>query len=270
MSDITHEWIISFRGLDADNGHIEALAGIESAAGVARALTLIGHYAATGSVRHRFPFDDAIKFYLEGTEEGSFNWKLIAAVGGPLAMGLATNAIYDLSKLTLSKAIGEEPTSISQPIEQLNEAKSGDIDALVEAIEPALKKAHYGIGETAAEIIIQESKSKKIVVKFNAHSKSYLKDNIEGNDDVQDVAISALNVNDRTGRAYFLDLKRTIPFRVSRDADPKTVSILSAGINRYANRIPAPIRIVFSRIESVDGRLKRIIILKAEDVSGEL
>ncbi|WP_287980515.1 hypothetical protein [Sphingomonas sp.] len=41
MSDITHEWIISFRGLDADNGHIEALAGIESAAGVARALTLI-------------------------------------------------------------------------------------------------------------------------------------------------------------------------------------------------------------------------------------
>ncbi|WP_287980516.1 hypothetical protein [Sphingomonas sp.] len=183
---------------------------------------------------------------------------------------MATNAIYDLSKLTLSKAIGEEPTSISQPIEQLNEAKSGDIDALVEAIEPALKKAHYGIGETAAEIIIQESKSKKIVVKFNAHSKSYLKDNIEGNDDVQDVAISALNVNDRTGRAYFLDLKRTIPFRVSRDGDPKTVSILSAGINRYANRIPAPIRIVFSRIESVDGRLKRIIILKAEDVSGEL
>lgn len=67
------EWTISFRGLDADRGHIEALAGIESAAGIARALTLIGHYAATGSVRHRFPFDDTVKFYLEGTEEGSFN-----------------------------------------------------------------------------------------------------------------------------------------------------------------------------------------------------
>ncbi|MFL0588218.1 hypothetical protein ACH0BU_16480 [Sphingomonas olei] len=264
------EWIISFRGLDADEGHIEALAGIESAAGIARALTLIGHYAATGSVRHRYPFDDTVKFYLEGTEEGSFNWKLVATVGGPLALGLATNAIYDLSKLTMSKAIGEEPTSISQPVEQLNESKSGDIDALVEAIEPALKKAHYGIGETAAEIVIQETKTKKVVVRFNSESKSYLMDSLEADDGTQDVAISALNVNDKTGRAYFLDLKRTIPFRVSKEADPKTVSVLSAGINRYANRIPAPIRITFSRVEAIDGRLKRIVIYKAEDVSDEL
>lgn len=35
--------IISFQGLDADNGHIEAFAGIESAAGLARTFTLIGH-----------------------------------------------------------------------------------------------------------------------------------------------------------------------------------------------------------------------------------
>ncbi|UVO51199.1 hypothetical protein M0208_12015 [Sphingomonas sp. SUN019] len=264
------EWIISFRGLDADLGHIEALAGIESAAGIARALTLIGHYAATGSVRHRFPFDDTVKFYLEGTEEGSFNWKLVATVGGPLALGLATNALYDLSKLTMNKAIGEEPTSISKPVEQLNETKSGDIDALVEAIEPALKKAHYGIGETAAEIIIQETATKRVVVRFNSVSKSYLMDSIEADDGIQDVSISALNVNDKTGRAYFLDLNRTIPFRVSKDADPKTMSVLSAGIDRYANRIPAPIRITFSRVEAIDGRLKRIVILKAEDVSDEL
>jgi hypothetical protein len=46
---------ISFRGLDADAGHVEAFSGIESAAGIARALTLIGHYAATGVVRHRYP-----------------------------------------------------------------------------------------------------------------------------------------------------------------------------------------------------------------------
>lgn len=258
---------ISFRGLDADQGHVEAFAGIESAAGIARALTLIAHYAATGAVRHRFPFDETVQFYLEGTEEGSFNWKLKAVIVGPLALGLATNAIYDLSKLAIGRAIGEEPAAISQQVDTLNKDKSGDIDALVEAIEPALKKAHYGIGETAHEIVIEESSTRRVLVRFDSQSKSYLKDSVEGDDDVQDVAISALNVNDRTGRAYFLDLGRTIPFRVSKDADPKTMTILSAGINRYANRLPAPIRITFSRVEAVDGRLKRIIILKAEDVS---
>ena len=95
-------------------------------------------------------------------------------------------------------------------------------------------------------------------------------DSLAADDDIQDVAISDLNVNDKTGRAYFLDLKRTIPFRVSKDADPKTMMVLSAGIDRYANKIAAPIRITFSRVEAIDGRLKRIVILKAEDVSDEL
>lgn len=170
-------------------------------------------------------------------------------------------------KLVTAKAIGEEPAAISQPVQDLNEHRSGDIDALVEAIEPALKKAHYGIGETARKIVIQESSSKKVIVTFNSASKNYLLDSVEGDDSEQDVSISALNVNDRTGRAYFLDLKRTLPFRVSKDADPNTISVLSASLDRYANKNPAPTRIYFTRVESVDERLKRIIILKAEDVS---
>jgi hypothetical protein len=84
--------IISFKGGDADQGHIKAFAGIESAAGIARSLTLIGHYISTGVVRHRFPFDEGVQFFLEGTEEGSFNWQ-IRMVVGTIGLGLATNAI---------------------------------------------------------------------------------------------------------------------------------------------------------------------------------
>jgi len=258
--------IISFRGLDADEGRIEAFAGIESAAGLARAFTLIGHYASTGVVRHRFPFDDGVQFFLEATEPGSFNWR-IKMIAGPLAFGLATNGVYDLIKLVVTRAIGEEPTGISEPVQQLNENKGGDIDALVEAIEPALKKAHYGIGATARKIVIEETSSKKVIVTFDSHSKDYLMESIENGDSEQDVSISALNVNDRTGRAYFLDLKRTIPFKISKDADPKTISTLSAALDRYANKNGAPTRIYFSRIEASDERLKRVIIHKSEDIS---
>jgi hypothetical protein len=258
--------IISFQGLDADSGHIEALAGIESAAGITRALTLIGHYASTGSVRHRFPFDDGIQFFLESTEQGSFNWRLKMVVAN-VALGLTTNGIYDLLKVVTTKAIGTETPSVSQPVQDLNEGRSGDIDALVEAVEPALKKAHYGIGQTAVKIVIQESSSRKVIVTFDQNSKAYLADSIEGNKSAQDVSISALNVNDRTGRAYFADLNRTIPFKVSKDAEPDTMSVLSGALDRYANKKGVPTRIYFTRVEAVDERLKRIVIVKAEDVA---
>jgi hypothetical protein len=261
--------MVSFQGLDADKGIVEAFAGIESAAGIARCLTLIAHYAATGEVRYRYPFSDNVQFYLKATEEGSFNWRLVLAVTGPLALGLSTNAIYDLSKLVLTKAIGGEVHQISPEVEKVNEQKSGDIDALVEAVEPALKKGHYGIGSTISKIEIIESTSKRTVVHFNEDSKRYLSDSINADTDVQDVSISALNANDRTGRAYFLDLRRTIPFRIDRDADPKLITILSANLDKYVNRNPAPTRIKFKRVEAVDGRLKRIVIYDAEDISFE-
>ena len=264
--------ILSFQGLDAEQGRIEAFSGIESAAGLARSLTLIAHYVATGKVRHRFPFDETYRIYLESTEEGSFNWRLVLLCAGSLATGLGTNAIYDVTKLVFLKAIGQEPTELSAPVRDLNENRGGDIDALVEAVEPSLKKGHYGIGNTTSTITIYETTTttKRTLAVFDSQSKSYLSDSVDAETDGQDVAISSLNANDSTGRAYFLDLKRTIPFRISRDADPTTLITVSKALDRYVNSNPAPIRITFRRIEAIDGRLKRIIIFSAEDVSEAL
>lgn len=259
--------IVSFQGLDADHHRIEALSGIESAAGIARALTLIAHYAATGVVRHRYPFSDRAQVFLEGTEEGSFNWKVAVAIAGTLAVGIAENAVYDLTKTVVLRAIGDDHEPDDRDVKALAERRSGDIDALVEAVEPALKKAHYGIGQTASKIVIKETHTTEIIVKFDERSKAYLLDNIDGELGEQDVSVSSLNVNDRTGRAYFLDLKRTIPFRIAKDAAPGTMSIISASLDGYANKNPAPVRLTFKRIEATDGRLKRVEVYRAQDVS---
>jgi hypothetical protein len=261
--------IISFQGLDADEGRLEAFAGIESAAGISRSLALIAHYAATGEVRRRFPFSEDVQFYLEGTEEGSFNWRLVLAASGGLAMGLTTNAVYDLSKVVLTRAIGEEEPPTTTEVENLNKHKSGDIDALVEAIEPALKKGHYGIGGTTQKIVIREEQTHTLIVTFDDDSKQYLMESKDAGSDVQDVSVSALNVNDKTGRAYFLDLKRTVPFRIDRHATPDTISVLSGALDEYANEHVAPVRISFKRIEASDGRLKRVVIYDAEDITEE-
>ena len=264
-----YDLIISFTGLDAANGHIEVFAGLESAAGIGRALALIAHYTGTGEVRYRYPFSDEVIFYLESTEEGSFNFR-VKVIAGTIAIGIATNAIYDLGKLVLSKAIGEEATSLSSDVKLLDERRSGDIEALIEAIEPALKKGHYGVGSTIKKIEIYEEKTKRTIVTFDGSSKDYLNTNNDVGASEQDVSISALNVNDRTGRAYLLDLKRTVPFVVSRDAPANTMAILSTSLDRYAKkRSVAPIRLTFRRIEAGDGRLKRLIVTGARDVSLE-
>jgi hypothetical protein len=264
--------IVTFDGLDARDGHLEAFAGIESMAGIARALTLIAHYAATGEVRHRFPFTDELRFYLEDTEEGSFKWRLklviAAALASPLINDLTHDAIYDIIKTVATRCIGQEPSTVSPEIKALDRTEGGNINALIEAIEPALKKGHYGVGETTRKITIKEEHSTTVIVTFDNESKQYLTQDVPGDDDVQQVSISALNANDRTGRAYFLDLHRTVPFRVSRDAREGTMAVLSASLDAYVNEDPAPVQISFERIESADGRLKRIIIFGAKDVAG--
>lgn len=188
-------------------------------------------------------------------------------VAGTIAIGIATNAVYDLGKLVLTKAIGEEPTHLSQDVANLDDKKSGDIEALVEAVEPALKKGHYGIGSTVKKIEIYEEHTKKVVVVFDERSKEYLNTSEPAGREIVDSSISALNVNDRTGRAFLYDLQRTVPFLVARDAEPGTMATLGAALNRYARKRAVPIRITFTKIEAGDGRLKRLIIHKAEDVS---
>lgn len=261
------ELTISFQGLAADDHRIEAYAGIQSAAGIARALTLIAHFASTGKVRHRFPFSPDAQVFLEGTEEGSFNWQMVVQVSGALALGMTGNALYDLSKSVIATALGERFEVSNESVNSAIKNKTGDYHALVEAIEPALKKAHYGIGETASKIVIRERSEREVIIELDARSKSYLFDSADGGLSAQDVSVSSLNVNDRTGRAYFLDLGRTIPFRISKDAAPDTMSTISASLNSYANNQPAPIRLTFKRIEATDGRLKKVEVYQAEDVS---
>ena len=260
---------ISFQGLDADDHRIEAYAGIESAAGIARALTLIAHFAATGKVRHRFPFSENSTVYLEGTEEGSFNWKMVVTVVGSLGLGMSGNALYDLTKAAVHSALGEVYEPENQSVSTVVARRSGDFDSLVAAIEPALKKAHYGVGETATTITIRDNSTREIIVRLDENSKAFLLDSIDAGLSEQDVSVSSLNVNDKTGRAYFLDLHRTIPFRISKDADSNTISVISASLDRYANQQNAPIRLSFKKIETTDGRLKRVEVYRAEDVSGK-
>jgi hypothetical protein len=264
--------ILKYEGLDADEHRLDAQFGGESLAGVGHALTLVSHYAATGVVRQRAPYSEETRFYFTAARPGSVDWLMQVVVNNPDAVmvGLGVNGVTELVKYVFSRAVGKTPKIEHPVVKALDHDRSGDLEALVEAVEPALKRAHRVIGASAQHITIINGSNNNVLVGFDAGSKAYLEEDVDRGRDTQDVSVSSLNVNSRYGRVYFQDLHRTVPFKVDRDARPRTITQLSKALDNYAKKTGRAVTITFSRIEASDGRLKRIVIhdarhLKAGD-----
>lgn len=252
---------ITFSGLEAQKNHIEADEGLESLAGMAHAATLVAHFVATGKIRQRTPYDNRLRFFFQDTRPGSLT--ALLELGGALAIGVAGNAVYDVLKATWQRAIG-----IGEEGDLETEAanyRSGDLDALADALSPSLLRGHSWIDHP--QQIIKIRTGRQIISEFNQLTKRHLKEEIF-EDDVnnQDVSVAALNVNARTGRVFFFNLGRTIPFRVPKDANGQTIPNLSIYLTKYAEKNPKRVNIEFQKISRLDGTLKRILIKNCKEI----
>lgn len=263
--------ILKYEGLDADEHRLDAQFGGESLAGLGHALTLVSHYSATGVVRQRAPYSDGTKFYFTSNKQGSIEWLVQTVVSNPEAImvGLGINGVTELVKYVFSRAIGKSPKIEHPVVQALDSDRSGDLEALVEAVEPALKRAHRVIGRSAQNITIINGNNNNVLVGFDAKSQAYLEDDVDKGRDTQDVSVSSLNVNSRYGRVFFDDLHRTVPFRVDPDAKGRTITQLSKALDNYAKKTGRKVSITFNRIEAIDGRLKRIVIHDARHLKPE-
>jgi hypothetical protein len=257
---------IKFTGAEADQHHVEAYEGVESLAGITRVAGLVAHFAATNEVRFRRPFSDDIKYYLERTEPGSLDVFFSTVTRGA---GQAAALVEKSSKLlrrVILRSTGQVEAGDLVVGDQ--KIKSGDIDALAEAIEPSLRRSHAWINGRNKSISVKAEGSPS--TSLNSETKEYLETEIEGDGlDVQDVSVGAVNVNGRTGRVFFHDLGRTVPFRAPRDAAARTIPTLSRFLVQYADRTGATVNISFLRIFYPDKRLKRIVIYDCYSIKGE-
>lgn len=261
--------ILKYDGGDADEHRLDAQFGGESFAGIGHALTLVSHYAATGTVRQRAPYSKETRFYYTVPRKGSVEWLIETVINNPEAImvGLGVNGVTELVKYVFSRAVGKAPKIEHPVVEALDENRSGDLEALVEAVEPALKRAHRVVGSSADKIVIINGNNNNVLVGFDAKSKAYLEEDVDAGRDTQDVTVSSLNVNSRYGRVFFGDLHRTVPFRVDRTARGRTITQLSKALDNYAKKNGRTVSITFSRIEASDGRLKRIVIHDARHLA---
>ena len=219
---------LHFSGELADAHLLPAVEGTQSLEGIARSVTLICHYVVTGRVRYRAPFADDFGFVLEAFEPGSFLTRFrltvgsgktatwMAAAGVVAAQGVLGNFTYDIIKTTFNAAVGT-PTEPGTPeVAHLLERRPGDVDALREAVKPALRRGHAVVGNGANSITIVGDGNKVVIM--NQATKEFLEQQpFQNTPEVKVVSVGMLNANSRYGRAFDRELGRTVPFFVARD-----------------------------------------------------
>ncbi|MEQ9557629.1 MAG: hypothetical protein RIG67_17805 [Rhodospirillales bacterium] len=262
-----------FTGDEADLHRLPAYEGTKSLIGLSRSLTLINHYLITGTVRQRAPYTDSVKIFIRPAREACFETVFtfiseigaISALGGAVAVNVTANLITDGVRTVLSRVTGRPTEPETGELADIERVRPGDLEALVDAVEPAMRQGHTAIGQGSQNIIV--IKGDNNVVTFNPRTKDYVNSEILTDEDfIQDVSVGALNVNSGYGRVWFDDLGKTVPFKLDKERTGRTVGALARSLDGYANGEPSDVRVTFRKVNSADGRTKKIIISDAEDL----
>lgn len=262
----------SFSGDLADYHTLPGYEGAQSIEGIARALTLCGHYLVTGTIRKRYPFSSDFHLALETFEEGSFRTRFgfnisptaaTAWLGATIGVGLLQGFAYDLVKYSLTNVVGISHTAETPALNRIAEQRPGDLDALREALSPAAKKSHTVIGNGANSLIIIGDNNN--IVTYNNTTKSYLEDSeLDESIEIKLASVGMLNVNTRFGRIFDFELGRTVPITVSRDCQPRTLENLAQSLRKYArDRQNSQLYIKYTIRRDISGNPERYYIYDA-------
>lgn len=263
------EFIAHVTAEDPAEDRIPAHEMAQSLEGMARGFVLIGHYLSEGKIRRKPPFSENISFYLEPPRRRSWEAVFLAIINSPellpigaVAAGIAGNFLTDAIRHIFSRVTGRPKAASTPELDRIGAERPGDLEALVEAIEPGIARAHTVIGRGASCITIIHGDNN--IVNLDRETKDYVRNaRMLPDDELLDASVSALNALEGSGRIFLHPLGRTVPFSIARRADPGTIAALSHSLNRYASEQPSDVQIRFRRVIVPDGRVKRIVILSA-------
>ncbi|HET6247657.1 MAG TPA: hypothetical protein VFE47_08175, partial [Tepidisphaeraceae bacterium] len=138
---------VTFTGQAADRHRLPAYEAAQSLYGISRSLLIVSNYLMEGRVRRR-DFETerpAFQINLVAQSPGSFQF-LYEILSDPMARTVATKVAGDLTmdfiRSIFRRSVGEKADANIEKLETEKELDTGDLGALVEAIEPAMRAAH--------------------------------------------------------------------------------------------------------------------------------
>lgn len=209
------EILIKFNGNQADRNIVPAYEAFQTLEGISRSIVLVSHFAIVGEVRKRHPFNSLIETNFVRVQPGSFEviLSLISSSASPLlnttwgnlTLAVAGTFITDLLKYGIGALIGTRRSPNNNLAKKVLEEKEGDVSALIEAMDPAIRKAHTIINNGTININIISGAEK--IAELNDRTKEYINTDVEeGITHIKAVSVGMLNVNTRHGRVFDRDL----------------------------------------------------------------
>ncbi len=267
--------IVKFDGQLARDHKLPAYEAGLAIANIARAISIPAAYlegmrVQKKNVSARY-FQLNLATQREGSYEAVYHFVMDAALLASLSTAVSLSVTADFVKqfiyTVISRAVGRPGDETIEKLEHTKKLNSGDLIALGDAIEPALRESHRIIGSGAGSITIIGSHNNIV---FDSQTKSYLNTSI-ANDKVRvrEFSVASFNANTGNGRVFDFEEGRTIFFELDRDADAKTIQLLTQSMSNYAisrrlgDKISSRVALVYDTVEDVNGHIKKLTVFQA-------
>ena len=206
--------------------------------GFSRSLVLISHFAATGKVKRRPPYDESVIPLVGPAKSGSldisFLLEIVRSTVNDYGIEVTRDFFVDLLSYSISSLIGKKQRKMSKNIEKIVADRGGEAHALMDSIEAPIRISHSPI--INSNVTINISTGERNIVELDEKTKNFIEyEEFVDNIDVEAAIVSALNVNSKSGRVYLFEEEKSVPFRVPREANKRTIRELSKSLNKYAS-----------------------------------
>jgi hypothetical protein len=264
---------ISFNGGDADNHRVDAYAAAHSLEGLVWALTLTTHFGVTGKVRQRGDLSSSVKIFLSPPKRGSVINELnilvqehpfISLVVGGYTVNTVTpyiNSLITYSFKSTLNGVRQIPFGAKRFFKHL---KDDDVDKLIDRIEPPLTRAHSAIGKSVDSMSLTYRRKK--LATLDLESKVFLETRAREDFQTIETNITSFNVLTGNGRLYHPDEGATVPFSLSGSSLSGSQEVLTTSMNQYSMGRRGVVKLTAQRVETLEGRLKQLIVSSAEEI----
>ena len=267
--------IAKFIGDEADAHRLPAYEAVQSLYGISRSLLILTNYLAEGRVRRKDFSPQGFELNIVTQREGSFE-TLFEIIANPaflqilsnIGVNVGTKFLNDFLRSMFKQTVGQPSEPVIEELVRDGKIKSGDLLALSDAIEPAMRSAHLSIGRGASKIIVITGDNN--TVNLDNVTKRYVNESIsDPTERIKLFSVSSFNANSRDGRAFDLEEGRSIPFKLQVDADRTTVNAILESMASYARKrtfgdnLPSAVAFKYHSVLSVDQKLKKMILIKA-------
>ncbi|HEY1942648.1 MAG TPA: hypothetical protein VGH40_11050 [Roseiarcus sp.] len=274
--------VAKFDGQASEQHKLPAYEAVQSLYGIARSVLIITNYVAEGRVRRKEFNPEGFELNIIAQRAGSFEtvFELVTdpmsmTIIGGLGLSVAGNFVTDVIKSVFQRAIGKQAQPDIEALESSGKLSGGDMAALVDAIEPAMKNAHRSVNKGASNIFIIAGDGNYVTL--NQASKDYVNSSIRDERiRAKLFSVASFNANSGYGRAFDYEEGRTIPFVMQHDADRKTIDTILGSMSSYARRrhlgddLRTAVAFQYRATLSVDGRVKMLNLMKARQEISDL